>query len=120
WRNGETCRDLIEDRKWLKQTEPAASSASRPGAAGLDGDSAAAEIEEREYKVEVDGRLHAVKVIGAAAPAAAPANPGPAGATRRAPRRERKAGGAATSAASEALVSPLQGTVLRVAVEEGA
>jgi acetyl-CoA/propionyl-CoA carboxylase, biotin carboxylase, biotin carboxyl carrier protein len=121
WADGETCRDLVEDRKWLKTTVPEASSASRPGASGLEegaGEDGPPELTEREYKVEVDGRLHNVKVIGAAAPAAAAGNPGPA--LRRPPKREQKAGGAATSAAGEALVSPLQGTVLRVAVEEGA
>jgi acetyl-CoA/propionyl-CoA carboxylase, biotin carboxylase, biotin carboxyl carrier protein len=115
WANGETCRDLVEDRKWLRSLEPE-KPAEAPGEGEEDG---AVEFAERTYKVEVDGRLHAVKVIGAAAPpSAAASNPGTA--TRRPPRRERKAGGAATSAASEALVSPLQGSVLRVAVEEGA
>ena len=72
---------------------------------------------DHRRRLAVDGRLHAVKVIGGAEPAAA-ANPGaPAW---RPQKRERKGGGAATEAASEALVSPLQGTVLRVAVEEGA
>jgi acetyl-CoA/propionyl-CoA carboxylase biotin carboxyl carrier protein len=121
WANGETCRDLVEDRKWLKQLEPepvtgrAAAGREAEEAAG-DGD---VELAERTYQVEVDGQLHAVKVIGAAAAAPAAAGGATAAGTRRPPRRERKAG-AATSAASEALVSPLQGTVLRVAVEEGA
>jgi acetyl-CoA/propionyl-CoA/long-chain acyl-CoA carboxylase, biotin carboxylase, biotin carboxyl carrier protein len=108
WANAETCRDLIEDKNWLKSLAPEAGSAVSPE------DDGAAEVAEREYKVEVDGRLHAVKVIGAAAPVAA--NPGTA--ARRPPKRERKAGGGG-SAAGEALVSPLQGTVLRVAVKEG-
>ncbi len=114
WAKGETCRDLTEDKKWLKQTEPDASSASRPGASGSVEDEES--VEERTYKVEVDGRLHSVKVIGAAAPAAAG---GAAAGARRPPKRERKAGGG-SSAAGEALMSPLQGTVLKVAVEEGA
>ena len=38
---------------------------------------------------------------------------------RRPPKRERKAGGGG-GASSEELVSPLQGTVLKVAVEKGA
>ena len=42
-----------------------------------------------------------------------------AAAQRRPPRRERKAGGGG-GASSESLPSPLQGTVLRVAVEQGA
>ncbi len=48
------------------------------------------------------------------------ANPASGGAAlKRPPKRERSAG-AATSAAGEDLVSPLQGTVLKVAVEQGA
>ncbi|MGH2957162.1 MAG: acetyl-CoA carboxylase biotin carboxyl carrier protein subunit, partial [Solirubrobacterales bacterium] len=57
-------------------------------------------------------------VIGDSVRAAAPAAQG-AG-LRRPPKREGGGGGTATSAASEDLVSPLQGTVLKVAVEEGA
>jgi acetyl-CoA/propionyl-CoA carboxylase biotin carboxyl carrier protein len=33
WAKGETCRDLTEDKKWLKGIQPADSSASRPGSA---------------------------------------------------------------------------------------
>ena len=50
-------------------------------------------------------------LAGAGAPAAAGG--------KRPPKRERKAGGGA-SASSESLPSPLQGTVLKVAVEQGA
>ena len=52
--------------------------------------------EERIYKVEVDGRLHSVKVIGAAG---ASANPGAAAGLRRPPRRERAASGGRRSRA---------------------
>jgi acetyl-CoA/propionyl-CoA/long-chain acyl-CoA carboxylase, biotin carboxylase, biotin carboxyl carrier protein len=109
WAKGETCRDLMEDREWLKSTAPA--------------DAAAPEAEEgaetlaRDYKVEVSGKLFDVKVIGAqlVAGGAAP-NPG---AGKRPSKRERKSAGGA-SASSESLPSPLQGTVLKVAVEQGA
>jgi acetyl-CoA/propionyl-CoA carboxylase, biotin carboxylase, biotin carboxyl carrier protein len=112
WRRGETCRDLIEDRKWLKGLAPDA-----PAGAAEDGEVDAGELTERTYRVEVDGKLHSVKVIGAAA--SGEANPGPT-AARRPPRRERGdgAGGVAT-AAGEALISPLQGTVLKVALAQG-
>ena len=107
WARGETCRDLMEDREWLKSTAPEA--AASPEVA--DG----AELVSRDYKVEVSGKLFDVKVIGeAGAGAAAPAAGG-----KRPPKRERKAGGAA-AASSESLPSPLQGTVLKVAVEQGA
>jgi acetyl-CoA/propionyl-CoA carboxylase, biotin carboxylase, biotin carboxyl carrier protein len=112
WRNAETCRDLIGDRKWLKDLEP--HPAATPAAPGGEAEEAAGEI--HEYKVEVDGRLHSVKVIGAAAPGS---SGNPTAALRRPPTRERKSGGAASTAASEALLSPLQGTVLKVAVAEG-
>jgi acetyl-CoA/propionyl-CoA carboxylase, biotin carboxylase, biotin carboxyl carrier protein len=111
WANGETCRDLTEDRDWLKSLAPEATPA--PGGEEPSEDGKA----ERSYQVEVGGKLFDVKVIGDAAPAGA-TNPG-AG-LRKPPRRERGGGGAATSAASEDLTSPLQGTVLRVAVEQGA
>jgi acetyl-CoA/propionyl-CoA carboxylase, biotin carboxylase, biotin carboxyl carrier protein len=108
WRDGETCRDLMEDREWLKTTAP---ETAEPPAAIEDG----AEVVTRDYKVEVSGKLFDVKVIGEAiAGSAAPAAGG-----KKPPKRERKAG-AAGAASSESLPSPLQGTVLKVAVEQGA
>jgi len=107
WAKGETCRDLMEDREWLKSTAPAESVA--PEAA--DG----AETVARDYKVEVSGKLFDVKVVGEALAAAG----APAATGRKPPKRERKVGGGA-SASSESLPSPLQGTVLKVAVEQGA
>jgi acetyl-CoA/propionyl-CoA carboxylase, biotin carboxylase, biotin carboxyl carrier protein len=107
WAKGETCRDLMEDKDWLKTTAPAAAEVPEVP----DG----TEVVARDYKVEVSGKLFDVKVIGeAAAGGAAPAADG-----RKPPKRERKGGGAA-SASSESLPSPLQGTVLKVAVEQGA
>ncbi len=108
WADGETCRDLMEDNDWLKSTAPEKVEAPEPSEEG-------AEIVTRDYKVEVAGKLFDVKVIGeAVAGAAAPAAGG-----RKPPKRERAAGGGA-AASSESLPSPLQGTVLKVAVAEGA
>ncbi len=108
WARGETCRDLMEDREWLKTTAPEQAAAAE----------AAEEKPEtlaRDYKVEVSGKLFDVKVIGEAlAGGAAPAAGG-----KRPPKRERKGAGAG-GASSEALPSPLQGTVLKVAIEQGA
>ena len=106
WANGETCRDLTEDKKWLKGLEP--------GVSGSADDEVGEETVERDYKVEVDGRLHSVKVIGAAAPAAAGAGAG----AKRPPRRERS-GGSGGGGGGPTLASPLQGTVLKVAVAKG-
>jgi acetyl-CoA/propionyl-CoA carboxylase biotin carboxyl carrier protein len=108
WAKGETCRDLMEDAEWLKSTAPEAPAAPEPSEEG-------AEIVTRDYKVEVSGKLFDVKVIGeAVAGAAAPAAGG-----RKPPKRDRAAAGGA-AASSEALPSPLQGTILKVAVAAGA
>src|SRR6476620_1835996 len=112
WAKGETARDLTEDPKWLKSLAPETPSAPAADEESPDGKA------ERSYQVEVGGKLFDVKVIGETAPAAAAANPG-AG-LRKPPRRERGGGGGSTSGASEDLTSPLQGTILRVAVEQGA
>jgi acetyl-CoA/propionyl-CoA carboxylase biotin carboxyl carrier protein len=109
WRNGETCRDLVEDKDWLKQLafEPA------PGADDGDEEPKVA----RDYAVEVSGKRFEVKVIGAALPNGGA--PAAGGAAKKAPkRRERGAGGG--GGAPGAIVSPIQGTVLKVAVEKGA
>jgi acetyl-CoA/propionyl-CoA carboxylase biotin carboxyl carrier protein len=111
WANGETCRDLIEDKAWLKKlAQP------KPEPAG-DGDDEPQV--ERSYAVEVSGRRFDVKVIGAAGvDGAGPGGGGAATAARKPPKRRERAGGAAAGPAG-ALVSPMQGTVLRVAVEKG-
>jgi acetyl-CoA/propionyl-CoA carboxylase biotin carboxyl carrier protein len=113
WARGETCRDLIEDRDWLKSTEPqAASDLAAPGSGAEEAASEGAVA--REYKVEVEGKLFDVRVFGP--PGTGRSGPG---GMRRPPKRERKAA-AGGGASSEELTSPLQGTVLKVAVQKGA
>jgi acetyl-CoA/propionyl-CoA carboxylase biotin carboxyl carrier protein len=109
WARGETCRDLVEDAKWLKSLEPEAAPAAEAPEPG--------EAVERDYTVEVDNRRFSVKVIGPPAPAGGGSTNSSG---RQLPRRAR-AGGTAASAdgASESLVSPLQGTVLKVMVKKG-
>jgi acetyl-CoA/propionyl-CoA carboxylase, biotin carboxylase, biotin carboxyl carrier protein len=107
WARGETCRDLVEDREWLKQLAFPAPPKQ---------DEEPEEKVERDYAVEVSGRKFEVKVIGAPF---APNGAAPAGTTRKAPRRERKSG-AGGGGAPGTLISPIQGTVLKVAVEQGA
>jgi acetyl-CoA/propionyl-CoA carboxylase biotin carboxyl carrier protein len=109
WAKGETCRDLMEDRDWLKSTAPADATPPEPSEDG-------GEVLSRDYKVEVSGKLFDVKVIGEA-PAGGVAAPAAGG--KKPPKRERKAG-AGGGASSEALIAPLQGTVFKVAVEQGA
>jgi acetyl-CoA/propionyl-CoA carboxylase biotin carboxyl carrier protein len=116
WRNGETCRDLIEDRDWLKGLKP--DPAPDPGTPGREAEdvrgSSPVETVERAYKVEVEGKLFDVKVFGEVVAGGS----APGAGARRPPRRERS-GGAAAAASSESLPAPLQGTVLRVAVKKG-
>ncbi|MEZ5076348.1 MAG: acetyl-CoA carboxylase biotin carboxylase subunit [Solirubrobacterales bacterium] len=109
WAKGETCRDLMEDADWLKATAPPEAAAPEPSVEG-------AEIVTRDYKVEVSGKLFDVKVVGEAVAGAAPAANGGG---RKAPKRERKGGGGG-GASSEKLIAPLQGSVFKVVVEEGA
>jgi acetyl-CoA/propionyl-CoA carboxylase biotin carboxyl carrier protein len=122
WANAETCRDLIEDRDWLK-------SLAAPVAAAPDKDE---EAVEQSYTVEVSGKRFDVKVIGppfggggagagpgAGAAPVAGANGAAAAAAPRAPRRSGRAGGGGAGG-GDTLASPLQGTVLKVAVEAGA
>jgi len=109
WAKGETCRDLMEDREWLKTTAPADPTPPEPGEEG-------GEVVERDYKVEVSGKLFDVKVIGEAPVGGGTA---PAAGGKKPPKRERKAAGAG-GASSTALVAPLQGTVFKVNVEQDA
>jgi acetyl-CoA/propionyl-CoA carboxylase biotin carboxyl carrier protein len=108
WRNGETCRDLVEDKDWLKQL------AFDPPPKSDDEDEEPKVA--RDYAVEVSGKRFEVKVIGAAMPNGAGAAAGPA---KKAPKR-RDRGAAGGGGAPGAIVSPIQGTVLKVAVEKGA
>ena len=85
----------------------------RPRAEAEEGEEEEEKV-ERDYAVEVSGRKFEVKVIGAAFTS----NGASAGAAKQAPRRERKSGGG--GGAPGQLVSPIQGTVLKVAVEQGA
>ncbi|HEX8744178.1 MAG TPA: biotin/lipoyl-containing protein, partial [Thermoleophilaceae bacterium] len=113
WAAGETCRDLIEDRKWLKEHGAPAVAPAPPA-----GDDEEEPKVERDYAVEVSGRRFDVKVIGTAfgggGNGAAPAAP-----ARKAPKRRERGGGGGGGAPGE-LVSPIQGTVLKVNVEKGA
>jgi acetyl-CoA/propionyl-CoA carboxylase biotin carboxyl carrier protein len=106
WARGETCRDLIEDRAWLKQlAQP------KPEPPPAD----EGETVEREYLVEVSGKRFEVKVRGEGA-----LPNGAAPAARPAPRRERRGGGTGGGTGGDALISPLQGNVFKVLVEQGA
>jgi acetyl-CoA/propionyl-CoA carboxylase biotin carboxyl carrier protein len=108
WARGETCRELLSDDKWLAGTAAPTTDIDQPA-------QAPAAQSERDYTVEVSGRRFAVTVTGA--PSAAPSpNDAPAPRARR-PSRANSSHGAVTG---DVLSSPMQGTVLRIAVEVGA
>jgi acetyl-CoA/propionyl-CoA carboxylase biotin carboxyl carrier protein len=109
WQRGETCRDLLEDPNWLAATaSPAAEAVADVEQRSGDGNVAI------DYTVEVSGRRFEVKVIGPPGGPAAANGSGPARAQRS--KRERSK----HSVAGDALTSPMQGTVLKIAIEAGA
>ncbi len=112
WANAETCRDLVEDKDWLKSTAPDPAPAPPTG-----DDGEPLETVEQTYTVEVSGRRFDVNVIGPAFAGAVVANgAGPAGGGKKAKRSERKAGGAG---GPDLLEAPLQGNMWKVVVEKG-
>ncbi len=108
WAEASTFREKIADKKWLKTLAPEAP--AKP-AEGEEEEPTA----ERAYQVEVNGRLHSVKVIGAAAPAG---GGGAAAGAKRPPKREKKAGGGSAASGND-VVAPLQGSMFKVNVEKG-
>ncbi|MGZ6695427.1 MAG: acetyl-CoA carboxylase biotin carboxylase subunit [Solirubrobacteraceae bacterium] len=109
WANGETCRDLLEDRDWLKTL--AFPKAERPKA----DEGEPEETVEQTYTVEVSGRKFDVRVIG---PPFGGADNGTAPAGAPKPQRAQRADSGGGGGADE-LVSPLQGNMWKVLVEAG-
>ncbi len=109
WANAETCRDLIEDKNWLKTlAEPKPETPK-----GDDGEEK--EIEARDYVVEVGGKRFEVVVHGEAMAAAPAAASNGAAAAPRKPRERKSSGGGG----GDTLDSPLQGNMWKVLVAEG-
>jgi acetyl-CoA/propionyl-CoA carboxylase biotin carboxyl carrier protein len=109
WAGGETCRDLLEDETWLSTipAEPATTESAPAQAVALD------------YTIEVGGRRFDVRVIG-------PPNgshsghAAPAGASRPKAKRAARTAPGPGGHGGDVLASPMQGTVLKIAVETGA
>jgi acetyl-CoA/propionyl-CoA carboxylase biotin carboxyl carrier protein len=101
---GETCSGVVESDELAARAEELAAQAP-PVAAGTDGRAAA--TRERVLAVEVDGRRHEVRVHTPEPPWASLA------------RRHRERAKGLTGGASGAVRSPMQGTVLTVAVSDG-
>jgi acetyl-CoA/propionyl-CoA carboxylase, biotin carboxylase, biotin carboxyl carrier protein len=107
WARGETCRDLLEDKKWLKSLAIPA-----PAQGGGEEDD---EKVERTYEVEVSGKRFDVRVLGPPMAGGGAMNGGgePRVAPRRAQRESSGGGG------PDALASPLQGNMWKVLVKAG-
>ncbi|HVE68622.1 MAG TPA: acetyl-CoA carboxylase biotin carboxylase subunit [Solirubrobacteraceae bacterium] len=113
WANAETCRDLVEDRKWLKQL-----AFPKPEAPAEAQDAEGPKVEQ-DYTVEVSGRRFDVRVIGpppAAGAGAAAAN-GAAGVSK--PLRAERKSAKRKPHGSDTLASPMQGNVWKVPVRQG-
>jgi len=123
WARGETCRDLLEDRDWLRTLafeKPAPEAPASANRSSIGGDSAA--TVEQTYTVEVSGRRFDVRVVGppfAGGDVNGSAPEGLAPAPRRAGARSARGGGAATATGSDTLLSPLQGNMWKVLVKQG-
>ncbi len=109
WARAETCRDLVEDRAWLKTL---AFSSRRRRTAAMRGS-------PRRSSVPIPSRCPASASTSACWVTRSPRPPAGTAPRRRAARRaERKSSGG--GAGGDTLASPLQGNVFKVLVEQGA
>jgi acetyl-CoA/propionyl-CoA carboxylase, biotin carboxylase, biotin carboxyl carrier protein len=131
WARGETCRDLIEDREWLKKLafpapeDPAAGRSADGGVAG--------ETVEHTYTVEVAGKRFGVRVfappfagngpvgagMGNGGPVASAGGPSTGTAPKRARRKSSTGASPSSSGGPDTLSSPLQGNMWKVLVKQG-
>jgi acetyl-CoA/propionyl-CoA carboxylase biotin carboxyl carrier protein len=100
---GETCRGVTESKELSERSEQLSHLATN-GAAGSDG-----RVRERSIQAEVEGRRFEVKVL----------TPEPPHAELARRRRDRDSQQGHRGAARDAIVTPMQGTVLAVEVSEG-
>ena len=110
WAKGETCRELLEDKSWLKTL-----AFEKPAPKGEE--EGEPETVEQSYTVEVSGQRFDVKVVGPPLGGAVALN-GSAPAGQAAPKRSARA--KSTSAGGpDTLESPLQGNMWKVLVKQG-
>ena len=109
WSKGETCRDLLEDKSWLKTL-------AFEKAPKRDEDEEAKV--EQTYTVEVSGRRFDVKVLGAPYAGGGAVLNG-AAASAKAPKRSARSGGKGGAGGPDTLESPLQGNMWKVLVKQG-
>jgi acetyl-CoA/propionyl-CoA carboxylase biotin carboxyl carrier protein len=107
WARGDTCKELLEDKHWLKTL-------AFPKDAPAAGEEA--ETIEQSYAVEVSGKRFDVRVVGppfAGGGVAAANGAAPAARTKRSERKASSGGGPDT------LEAPLQGNMWKVLVKKG-
>jgi acetyl-CoA/propionyl-CoA carboxylase, biotin carboxylase, biotin carboxyl carrier protein len=113
WAKGETCRDLLEDKAWLKTL----AFPSAPAGAGDEEDTTV----EQTYEVEVSGKRFDVRVLGAPFAGAVTSNgasgTGTAKVSKRAQRTASSGGGGGQG--SDVVPAPLQGNMWKVLVKQG-
>jgi acetyl-CoA/propionyl-CoA carboxylase, biotin carboxylase, biotin carboxyl carrier protein len=122
WERGETCRDLLEDRKWLKTLAFDAEGTAIHPPTAVEGEDA--EKVEHAYTVEVSGKRFDVRVVGPPAPpltgAGAAQNGSAAGRAGAKPqRRGERRSAAGGMGGADTLASPLQGNMWKVLVKQG-
>ncbi|HEX4436083.1 MAG TPA: acetyl-CoA carboxylase biotin carboxylase subunit [Solirubrobacteraceae bacterium] len=110
WARGDTCKELLEDKKWLKTLAFAPVEAPS-------GDEEEEKLEQ-SYAVEVSGRRFDVRVVGPAFVGGAPANGGAPAAGRAAPKRTQRTS-KGSGGGADVLPAPLQGNMWKVLVKQG-
>jgi acetyl-CoA/propionyl-CoA carboxylase biotin carboxyl carrier protein len=104
---GGTCRGVVESQELAQRAKDVEEQLSHETTVHAASDGARVETRERLVMVELDGRRHEVRIHGSA----------PAWTDLARRHRERRKG--LSGAATDAVVSPMQGTVLKVEVSEG-
>jgi len=108
--DGATCHGVVESEQLAERAKDMSESAlSTHLTTMVGGGSDGARLRERVRLVELDGRRYDVRVL----------EPEPPWAELARQRRERKRGGGGGAGGKDAVVSPMQGTVLAVEVAEG-
>jgi acetyl-CoA/propionyl-CoA carboxylase, biotin carboxylase, biotin carboxyl carrier protein len=114
WAKGETCRDLMEDKKWLKTL-----AFEKPAPLADDAEDEPEKVEQT-YSVEVSGKRFDVRVVGppfAGGGGGGGSSNGAAPAGKASKRSARKSSGGGGGA--DVLPSPLQGNMWKVLVKQG-
>src|SRR6202167_2236793 len=110
WAKGDTCRELLEDKAWLKTL-----AFEKP--APKEDEEGEPEKVEHSYTVEVSGQRFDVKVVGTPLSGGMAVN-GAAPSGQGAPKRTARAK-SASAGGPDTLESPLQGNMWKVLVKQG-